>query len=57
MNIGRYTIKISYNIFVSDGNYSTLVLDLLMQRHLGHYLISYYVPSALLVGGITQILM
>jgi len=32
-----------------NGNYSTLVLDLLMQRQVGHYIISYYVPSALLV--------
>ena len=37
-----------------DGNYSTLVLDLLMQRQVGHYIISYYVPSALLVGSLNR---
>ena len=38
-----------YQLFFSDGNYSTLMVDFLLKREIGQYVIEYYVPSMLLV--------
>ena len=38
-----------YLVTRPDGSYSVLILDMMMKRETGHYVIDYYVPSSLLV--------
>ena len=37
-----------------DGNYSTLMVDFILKREIGPYVIEYYVPSMLLVSKLVQ---
>ena len=37
-----------------DGNYSTLMVDFILKREIGQYVIEYYVPSMLLVSKLVQ---
>ena len=38
------------SIFGSGGKFSSLMLDFILRREIGHYVLEYYIPSLLLVA-------
>ena len=46
---GRINLKVETK-FGLGGKFSTLLLDFILQREIGHYVLEYYIPSLLLVA-------
>ena len=51
--ISKSWLKINFKVktkFGSGGKFSTLMLDFILRREIGHYVLEYYIPSLLLVA-------